>query len=277
MYIEEKAREKKTLLAAHRGVCGGNIPCNSLQAFQIACRQGADIVELDVERSRDGELYVQHPGMEKVHLRMKDSIKNYGSSFVDQLYLSNGDMTATEWHIVRLETALSFLRGRAIVAIDKFAGNPEQIARLVRKLGMQDQVLVKTPDRPECVDAVETYAPDLPFMPIVKWVDRLFDTMAERNVNYLGSEVVFDSEDAPVAGREYIERMHRMGKLIWGNGILYDYREPLSAGHSDDVSMLDDPEKGWGWLADRGYDIIQTDFLLPCRLFLENTGRRRKV
>ena len=103
------------------------------------------------------------------------------------------------------------------------------------------------------------------------------NTMAERNVNYLGSEVVFDSEDAPVAGREYIERMHRMGKLIWCNGILYDYREPLSAGHSDDVSMLDDPEKGWGWLADRGYDIIQTDFLLPCRQFLENTGRRRKV
>ncbi len=275
MDIAEKVREKKVLLAAHRGASGGNIPCNSLQAFQIAWRLGADIVELDVERSRDGELYIQHPGMEKVHLRMKDSIKRYESSFVDQLYLSNCDLAATEWHIVRLEAALAFLKGKCIVAIDKFAGNPEQIARLVRKLGMQKQVLVKTPDRPECVDAVETYAPDLPFMPIVKREDRLFETMADRNINYLGSEVVFDSEDAPVAGREYIERMHRMGKLIWSNGILYDYREPLSAGHSDDVSMLEDPEKGWGWLADRDYDIIQTDFLLPCRQFLESTGRRR--
>ena len=31
-----------------------------------------------------------------------------------------------------------------------------------------------------------------------------------------------------------------------------------------------------GWLADRGFDIIQTDFIYNSRLFLENTGRRNK-
>ena len=40
--------EKKVLIAAHRGSCGGNIPCNSLPAFQIALNYGADIIELDV-------------------------------------------------------------------------------------------------------------------------------------------------------------------------------------------------------------------------------------
>mgnify|MGYP000494321345 CR=1 FL=1 len=41
-----------------------------------------------------------------------------------------------------------------------------------------------------------------------------------------------------------------------GNAILYSSRVPLAAGHSDDVSLTDDPAKGWGWLADKGFDII---------------------
>ena len=49
-----------------------------------------------------------------------------------------------------------------------------------------------------------------------------------------------------------------------------------SAGHSDDTSIAEDPESGWGWLADRGYDIIQTDWALAMRLYLEATGRRFK-
>ena len=31
MDLLKRVAEKKVLLVAHRGVCGGNIPCNSLQ------------------------------------------------------------------------------------------------------------------------------------------------------------------------------------------------------------------------------------------------------
>ena len=61
--IREKAK-KHILIAAHRGTAGGNLPCNTLAAYEAALRQGADIVELDVSRSADGELFVFHPGME---------------------------------------------------------------------------------------------------------------------------------------------------------------------------------------------------------------------
>ena len=40
--------------------------------------------------------------------------------------------------------------------------------------------------------------------------------------------------------------------------------------------MIDDPAKGWGWLADRGFDIIQTDWALPLRMYLDETGKRAK-
>lgn len=275
MNLLEQAREKKVLLVAHRGTAGGNIPCNSLQAFQAALNQGADVIELDVECSSDGELFIQHPKMEKVHLRMNDSIKHYPASFVEQLYLSNWDLARTQWHIPRLEDALRLLRGKCIVNIDKFWLHPKEISELIRKLGMEDQVLIKTDNKPEYLADVERYAPDLNYMTIAREVDRTHEELMQRNINYVGVEAVFSSEDAQVASKEYLDRMHRDGKIVWANSIVYSYQAVLAAYHNDDISMVEDPEKGWGWLADRGFDLIQTDFILPCRLFLEQTGRRK--
>ena len=34
------------------------------------------------------------------------------------------------------------------------------------------------------------------------------------------------------------------------------------------------PEKGWGWLADKNIDCIQTDWLLDLRCFMESRGKR---
>ena len=276
MNMMEMIREKKILLVSHRGVCGGNIPCNSLQAFQAAINMGADMIELDVENSIDGELYLQHPGMEKVHLRMQDSITKFPAAVVDNFKLSNCDLTPTEWPIAKLEDAFKLLKGKCMINIDKFWNNPKGIAELIRKYDMADQILIKTENKKEYLDAVEEYAPDIPYMTIAREVDDTFDDIMRRNINYVGNEVLFKTEDSPFATKEYVDMMHANGKIVWVNGLVYNYKDVLAAYHNDDVSMYDDPEKGWGWLADRGYDLIQTDFLLPCRLFLEATGRRNK-
>ncbi len=274
MNLLKAAKEKKVLLVAHRGVCGGNIPCNSLQAFRAAINQGADIVELDVDRSADGELFIQHPGMERVHLRIPHSIRNYNSAELQEFRLSNCDLAPTEWSIVRLEEALELLRGKCIVNIDKFWENPEAIAKLVRRLKMEDQILIKTENRPEYLNDVETYAPDIPYMTIANTEDTTHEAMMKRSINYVGTEVLFETEDAPVASAEYLNQMHHDGKIVWSNAIVYNYRAVLSAHHNDDISLTEDPTKGWGWLADHGFDLIQTDFLFPCKHFLETTGRR---
>lgn len=274
MNLLKAAKEKKVLLVAHRGVCGGNIPCNSLQAFRAAINQGADIVELDVDRSADGELFIQHPGMERVHLRIPASIRNYNSAELQEFRLSNCDLAPTEWSIVRLEEALELLRGKCIVNIDKFWENPGAIAKLVRRLKMEDQILIKTENRPEYLNDVETYAPDIPYMTIANTEDTTHEAMMKRSINYVGTEVLFETEDAPVASAEYLNQMHHDGKIVWSNAIVYNYRAVLSAHHNDDISLTEDPAKGWGWLADHGFDLIQTDFLFPCKHFLETTGRR---
>jgi glycerophosphoryl diester phosphodiesterase len=45
---------------AHRGAWGAGVPENSLAAFERAIDVGADMIELDVRRTRDGELVVFH-------------------------------------------------------------------------------------------------------------------------------------------------------------------------------------------------------------------------
>lgn len=276
MDILQRAKEKKVLLVAHRGTCGGNIPCNSMAAFKAAVLAGADMVELDVERSADGKLFIQHPAMEPVHLRMQDSIRNYPADLVEQFMLSNWDHFRTQYPIVRLEEALTFLQGKCMINIDKFWVNPEEISNLVHKLGMENQVLIKAKDKPQYLDAVEKYAPDIPFMAVAKGERDIHKEMMKRNIRYVGIESLFASEDSPVATKEFIDKLHDDGKIVWANAIVYDYRKVLTAGHNDDISITEDPELGWGWLADRGFDLIQTDFVFQCKYFLENTGRRTK-
>ena len=276
MNIYDITKEKKVLIAAHRGTCGGNIPCNSIQAFKAALIAGADIIELDVDCSKDGVLFVQHPGLESVHLRMKDSVRNYPAFFLEQLKLSNSDLNATQYPFVKLEDALKLMKGKCIINIDKFWDHPKEISETVRALGMEKDVLIKTSVKPEHIKAVEKYAPDFAYMAVTRNGIEIHEDMLRRKINYVGIEAIISQEEDICARKEFIEKLHGDGKLIWVNAIVYDYKEDLNAGHNDDVSVTEDPELGWGWIADKGYDIIQTDFVYHCRDFLENTGRRTK-
>ena len=56
--FENRHSAGRPFLAAHRGVSGANIPCNTLLSYKIAVMQGADVVELDVSKSKDGKFFV---------------------------------------------------------------------------------------------------------------------------------------------------------------------------------------------------------------------------
>ena len=70
----------------------------------------------------------------------------------------------------------------------------------------------------------------------------------------------------PVCDPETFERnlQAEESRFSLVNGNFY-----LAGGHDDDASVLGHPEQGWGWLMDRGFDIIQTDWVLHCRRYLD--------
>ncbi|MBQ7982962.1 MAG: glycerophosphodiester phosphodiesterase, partial [Clostridia bacterium] len=146
----------------------------------------------------------------------------------------------------------------------------------IRRHGMQNDVIVKTSADPKWFDMVEQIAPELPYMPIISNTDNCTEDLLKRSINFIGAEVLFVDEQCQTASPEYIRQMHDRGLLLWVNSIVYNYKAVLAAGHSDDASLTGDPYTGWGWLADHGYDIIQTDWTLPAKLYLDEVGKRMK-
>ena len=272
----ESAKEHR-LIVAHRGVAGGNIPCNTYASYEIALKQGADMIETDIDCTKDGELVIFHPGMEKNHLYRNDiHIPDLTYDEVKELRYVNGDNTYTQFGIMRFDDLLEQLKGRCYINVDKFWGNPEAIYRAIKRHGMQDQVLVKSSLNENVLSVLEELAPELPFMPIVSEEHPMHKELMKRNINYVGAEVLFKKDDCPLAGAEFIDMMHRDGKLVWVNSIIYSYKAQLAGGHSDDSALCESMDYGWGWLADRGFDLIQTDWCGMLVNSLKETGRYYK-
>lgn len=272
--LHRDAAERGVLLVAHRGVWGGNVPPNTLAAYDTALVHGADMLEIDVDMTADGRLVIFHPGMERAMLGWHGRIGDEPWSFVRKLRYMNIDECPTQFGLCTLDEVLARYKGRCYLNVDKFWDHPAEIAAAIRRRGMADQCLVKTGANPRVLDILEEHAADMPFLAVVRTQEELA-AVRKRKLRHVGAEVLFASEDHPFASDAFIRREHKAGNLLWANAIIYNVREQLVAGRSDDMATAgNDPEGSWGWLADKGYDFIQTDWMLACSQFLERTGRR---
>ena len=270
--LRQTAKEK-IILVAHRGVAGGNIPCNTITSYETALKQGADMIEIDVTMAQDGKLYIFHPGMEKAHLNADCHIEQMTSDQVSQLRFVNQDNSPTQFGLNTLDEVLEQFKGRCYINCDKFWEHPKEIADRIRAHGMMEQILVKTSPSKEMFDIIETYAPDVQYMVIVKKdADVVHRELLKRNINYMGQELLFETEESPLCSPEYLAQLRKDNILSWANAIVYSYKAVLAAGHSDDTALSEDMEKGWGWLARRGFDFIQTDWPIMVKMYLEQQG-----
>ena len=270
--FQETAKDH-VIIVAHRGVSGGNIPCNTMTAYETALRQGADMIEVDLSKTADGVLVVFHPGAEIAHFGVNCNVAAMTYEEVKRLRYLNYDRAPTQFGVVLFEDLLEQFCGRCYINVDKFWGHPADIYREIKRHGMIDQIVVKSAPSEKVYRVLEDLAPELPYIPIVKNEFTIHEELMNRNINYVGAEMVFFSEDAQAIRPEVMDKMHRDGKLVWGNAIIYDHRVQLAAGHSDDVSLSENPDKGWGWLADKGFDFIQTDWAQMCIEYLKKTGK----
>ena len=270
--LRETAKDHK-IIVAHRGVSAGNIPCNTMTAYEIALMQGADMIETDLNYTADGKLVILHPTMEHYHLDFDGCINDMNWEEVSKLRYANFDGTPTQFGLITFDDLLEQFKGRCYINIDKFWSNPVEIYKAVKRHDMLDQIVVKSHMKDEVLDVLEEVSPELAFMPIVKEEHAWHERIKARNINYVGVEVVFKQDDCYLASDEFGEKMHRDGVLVWANSIVYDYQAVLSGGHSDDTAFTVSPEYGWGWMGDRPFDIIQTDWPLMLIDYLKKTGR----
>ena len=275
MNLIEKSKEN-IIVVAHRGAAGGNIPCNTIAAYDIALMQGADMIEADVYCSADGKLFLFHPGMELAHLNKLCSLKMLPFSVIKNMHYVNFDNTKTQFSINSFDDFLEHFKGRCFINIDKFWDNPEKIYNDIKRHGMTDQVLVKSKMSDKVMRVLKELCPEIPYIPIVKESHPQHKELMKSGINYVGAEVLFKNDSSELASAEFIDMMHKDGKLVWVNSIIYDHKEQLAGGHSDDSALTESLDYGWGWLADRGYDFIQTDWPMMLIDYLKKTDRYYK-
>ena len=264
---------EKLLLVGHRGAPAGNIPCNTILSYEAAVRQGADMIEIDVDMSADGELFIFHPGMEHAHLNAPGTdITKMTADEVRKLRFVNTDDTPTQFGLNTFDEVLERFKGRCYINVDKFWEHPKEVSERIRAHGMTEQILVKTRPEPGVLSLIEEYAPDMQYMAIVKNDgEAIHEELKKRHINYMGQELLFTRDDDPVCSDAYLDLLRRDRILSWVNTLVYSYRAVLSGGHSDDIS-IEHPENGWGWCAKKGFDFIQTDWIAMCRDYLREQG-----
>lgn len=276
--LREKAKEN-IIVIAHRGVAGGNIPCNTMAAYEIALKQGADMIEVDVSCSADGKLFLFHPMMELSHLNKPLLLSTLPYSLIKKLHYVNYDRAQTQFGIADFDDFLEQFKGRCFINIDKFWSNPEKIYEAIKRHNMADQMLVKSKlgkNNGSVLDMMENMAPEIAFMPIVNGTFPQHGEIMKRNINYVGVECCFKEDSAEVASEEFIEKMRRDNILLWANSIVFSHKVQLAGGHSDDTALTKSEDEGWGWLTDRGFDMIQTDWPGMLIDYLKKTDRYYK-
>lgn len=257
--VLDLVKKNKVLIAAHRGVGGGTIVKNTSAAYENALRHKADIVEIDVAMTTDGVFYSFHDGMEPVMLSLLRNIRTMHSKEVDNIYLRNENLELTREHANKLVDVLEHLRGRCLINLDRSWFYWQETISLVKKMGMEDQVIIKSPAQKEFLDYLQDKAPEIMYMPIARKMGDI-ELARQYDIGLIAAEIMFESEDDPMMSDAYLQQLHEQQILVWVNVLSMNTWTDMCAHKDDYHSIVYGPDKYWGWCIRKGVDILQTDW-----------------
>lgn len=247
---------KEVTVVAHRADWR-YAPENSIAAIESSIRLGADVVELDIQKTKDGKLILMHDKTLDRTTTGKGKISEWTLDSIRTLYLKNGASLRTKHRVPTLEEALLTAKGRVMVNLDKAYPIFDEIFPILEKTGTVDQIIMKgSAPVAEVKKDLGKYLDRIIYMPIVNLdspnaLQQIEDFMQE--IGPAAFELLFKSDTNQVP--KQVKRLLEGKSKIWYN-TLWD---TMAGGHDDDMS-LEDPNKGYGYLIDElGATIIQTD------------------
>lgn len=247
--------ESSVIVASHRGDWR-NFPENSLEAIDNAIKMGVDIVELDVQRTKDDVLILMHdPTLDRTTTG-KGIISEVTMDSIRKLKLKNGCAIRTIHNIPTLEEALIHAKGKIMLNLDKADRYFEQVYALMKKTGTTKQIIMKgNKSADEVRSRFGKYLDDVIYMPIVNLDKPNAEEQIEtfiKDIHPVAFELLF-VKDANTLPQKLKKTLNKRA-LIWYN-TLWD---TMAGGH-DDMSLIN-PNDGYGYLIDNlGARIIQTD------------------
>ncbi|MSS77732.1 glycerophosphodiester phosphodiesterase family protein [Anaerococcus sp. AGMB00486] len=270
----KKIKEKGFLIAAHRGVWGGNIAQNTLNSTNLAYKFGTDIVEIDVGKSLDNKFFAFHTNKEKTIIGVYKDFEKMKSDEINKYKILNQLFEESNSNVEEFIEIIRNANKDIIFQVDRAERYfPEILDLLCDELSTDylKRIMIKCSINDRNLDIFEKYQYKFMIMPILRKVDEIKILEKYSNINLIGIEVIAEDKESETFGREFIEKLkEKFNVLIQINAIKLDKNTDLYAGIDDDISLTNHPDKGWGKLLDWGCDIIQTDWAFALDKYREN-------
>lgn len=250
--------QTKIQVVAHRGDWR-NAPENSLRAFQSAADMGVDMVELDLNITKDRVLIIMHDETIDRSTNGKGKPSDYTLAELKEFRLKNGLGRVSNNQIPTLKEVMLALKNRTVeVNLDKSFPYFREAYAILKETGTLDKALFKS-DVP--FDSLKQRYPELMnnirYMAVVN-----LDLPGAKEIitDYLAClkpyafELNFTKDTSAILKDNAFIR--KTGAKIWMNSLWAS----LNGGHYDDLAVEENNKKdSWDWLIEHGATILQTD------------------
>lgn len=261
---------KYIFVIAHRGDWR-NAPENSLQSIEKAIAMKVDMIELDIQPTKDGNFICMHDETLDRTSTGKGPIKDYTTEELKKFVLRSGNGIKPRQPIPTLKEALNVCKGRILVNIDKGGTYIKEIMPIIQECGMEKQVIIKGYYPVEKVKKEYGSNESMLYMPIVNlWDKEAVATIQTfiKNFTPIAYELCFKDDANP--NLKIIDEIAKSGSRVWMN-TLWD---SLCGGHDDENALLESKDKHWGWMLKHKATMIQTDRPQELIHYLEEKGLR---
>ena len=262
-YIRKKLMDRDqhyVHVVSHRGDWK-QFPENSLDAINSIIQMGGDVVEIDVQRTKDGQLILMHDERLDRTTNGKGLIAETTFADIQKLFLKDHNGNVTQHKVPTLKEVLLMSKGRIMLNLDKADRFFEQVVAMLQETGTTDIAILKGLQSIEEINnRLGVHLDSIIFMPMV----RMDNDDAEQRITSFVNEmapVVFEvgyqksDNPLPLKAKKLVARK----SLLWYNSL------KGRNGNHDDVVSKADPDAGYGYLIDKlGARMIQTDE--PARL-----------
>lgn len=247
----------KILVVSHRADWR-NAPENSLQGIQNCIDMGVDMVEIDLKKTKDGQLILLHDKTIDRTTTGKGNPEDYTLAELRQFRLRNGAGHKTDHVIPTFEEVMTLCKGKILVNVDKGYDYFKDAYAILEKTGTVQQCIMKAglpyeQVRKENGEVLEKMI----FMPVINLHKDGAETIIDgymKNLKPVAYELVFDNDGEEV--QRLIKKVRDSGAKIFINSLWAE----LCGGHYDDRAVeQNEPDESWGWIIGQGVKLIQTD------------------
>ena len=234
-----------------------NAPENSLQAIKNCMAMGVDMVEIDLKKTKDGQLILLHDKTIDPTTG-KGNPEDYTLAELRQFRLRNGAGHKTDHVIPTFEEVMTLCKGKILVNVDKGYDYFKDAYAILEKTGTVQQCIMKAglpyeQVRKENGEVLEKMI----FMPVINLHKDGAETIIDgymKNLKPVAYELVFDNDGEEV--QRLIKKVRDSGAKIFINSLWAE----LCGGHYDDRAVeQNEPDESWGWIIGQGVKLIQTD------------------